>query len=105
MNKMPTYSNQSELKNLGAVGGRASNVVAGAFTAGPTIAGQGNYSGGIGSHKDLRGGDVVAGVFAAGPMITGKVGGDSIGTHKDLRGSTDVSAIYTAGPTVTGMTK
>jgi len=49
-----------ENKDMGSVGGCAANATSGAFNNGLVFAAQGNYAGGIGSHKDLRGGDAQA---------------------------------------------
>ena len=104
---MEAVKKQGGVTKLGSIGGRSSSVEAGVFKAGPMITGKGNYRAGIGSHKDLRGGDVQAAEFKAGPMITGKGNYDgNVGSRKDLRGGKSIdSGAYDAGPMVTGKVK
>ena len=103
---MEAVKKQGGVVNLGSIGGRAASAESGAFKAGNMITGEGNYRGGIGSHKDLRGGDAPASVFGSGPMITGA--GDyngNVGSHKDLRGGGAPAAVFGTGPMVTGKVK
>lgn len=104
---MEAVKKQNSFTKLGSIGGRSSNVEAGVFKAGTMITGKGNYRGGIGTHKDLRGGDVQAAEFKAGPLIKGTAGYDgNVGGHKDLRGGKSIdSGEYDAGPMVTAKVK
>ena len=100
--------NDNRDANLGSVGGSGNSVCAGEFCPGPQIAAQGNYAGGIGSHKDLRGGSARAGSgynqgsqFAAstGGGGAGKIPGTSMGSaaRTGKPGSAKESVSYTQG--------
>ena len=103
---MEIANKQTGVVNMGPIGGRAASANSGAFTAGNMIKGEGNYVAGLGTHKDLRGGDASAEVFTAGPTIMGKGGvASGIGMHRDLRGGGAPASTFGTGPMVTGKVK
>jgi len=83
--------------NKGGFGGRSGTAKAGGYNQGCQYAAEGNFRGGVGQHKDLRGGDATSGGYNQGPEIAGTTGGAKPGSHKDLRGGTATSGGYNQG--------
>jgi hypothetical protein len=79
-------------------GGRSASAKAGGYNQGCQYAASGNYRGGVGSHKDLRGGNANADSgYNQGNQIAANTGGSKPGSKKDLRGGTATAGGYNQG--------
>lgn len=83
--------------NKSGFGGRSATAKPGGYNQGCQYAAQGNFRGGIGTHKDIRGGGATPGQFDAGSQMAATTGGAKVGTHKDLRGGTATAGGYNQG--------
>lgn len=95
--------NSTNVSTSASIGGPAASAKAGSgYNQGNQIAATGNFHGGIGTHKDLRGGSAPASTgFHLGTEVAGKVGGDApegVGKMPTAKGSaSNIASGYNQG--------